>query len=230
MRIQNCQNNDYNTNFGAKYTKGSIRFLKENVSNFVGGEDFDLAKEALENLIQAKNRADNLLVDINYGNYGFVSCSARHANGESKKFHYPVIGPQEDGGYSDADDLLTMAEFINSDSFVKEVNRVMMLHYTRKSKLPFFKKLKENIIEYTKIDEWGKELLEAIEDISNPNGVFIIKKDGSIVRRKGLSYVMEILAEEFRKQKNEPQNKDKLFVEKRFRQDVLLKLINKLGE
>lgn len=145
MQVQNIQNN--NPNFEAKFTKKSIKFLKKSLPEITKGEDYKATKEAFENLLQAKKRNDNILIDLHkdINGYNLVDYSVRYIRGKSKTFLYPVVTPIKYSTQTNAQKFLVDAKYINSEDFIKESNRVIDVYNKRQANLPMWKKVEESL-------------------------------------------------------------------------------------
>ena len=230
MKVQRISNNNNNPNFGVKYTRGSIDTLYKLLPDMSETSEFYFSKNALENLIKAKKRNDNLLVDIREDMHGYnlFKFFVKHQDNKSKIFREPVIAPGMSEYNSYAEDFLAYSEFINSDKFVKESNRIMMLNYTRQSKLPLWKKAKEKFIRVTKIDDWGKELLITIEDAIEGIPMRLYHPDGTVTKNvKGFSYFWASVKDMICPKKP---TQTPFQVRKSTECEELSKLINKLAE
>ena len=240
MKVSTISKNDYNATFGVRYTKESAKVLKELLPTIIKKDKPNLTQTALERLIQAKKRDDNLLVNIFEDplENKIFDFEVGHLSNKLKIFKKPILSsPDFETEYINSDYLLSYAEYINSDDFVKESNRVLLQEYRRRAKLPFLKKLKEDFIRITKINELYMELLEVYEDAKVLNGYVIIHEDGSSKHIQGLAVVREYLLDKIFPNRYKKTLKKKLPLEEQYeringksKEETLTDLIDKLVE
>ncbi len=121
------EKSNYSPSFGALYTKSSKKLLKNLIPSMVYGENFEVAKQAITNLIETGKRNDNLILKI-VSNEPFETLShldyyAKRQSSIAKKFH--LIRPLPFKKDSELETFEAHTSFVNSDEFVPRVNTII---------------------------------------------------------------------------------------------------------